>query len=275
VDSPPITPTSPAPGAADARCGVLRSLRHAFACLLGGAALLAAAGGGCRRAPVVGADCDPSSNEATCGDARTLLRCDAAPGKAGGVVRAYPCRGPKGCANAECDASLAEERDACRTPAGSEPSVACDASRTSKLRCIEGKFVHLEHCRGPAGCDPATRRCDSSLGVVGDACTSEGHATCSADGKRVLYCRDGKEAKGEWCRGPGGCEMRDAGGGYTCDQSAGVVGEGCTTTGDSCSVDGARVIWCERGRFSLRKECGTKKCVSEPTTGDISRAECR
>jgi hypothetical protein len=258
----------------DRRVGALAARRRGAIGYLLGSAVLVAVSGGCRRTPVAGGDCDPSSDEPACGDARTLLRCETAASKASGAYRAYPCRGAKGCSNAGCDASLAEEGDACRTPEGSEPLVACGAARTSKLRCIEGRFVHLEHCRGPEGCDPASKRCDSSIGAVGDVCKSEGEATCSADGKRVLYCRDGKEAKGEWCRGPGGCEMRDAGGGYSCDQRAGVLGDGCTSIGDSCTVDGSKVIWCERGRFVVRKDCGAKKCVSKPTTGDILRAEC-
>jgi len=230
----------------------------------------------CRRAPAPGGDCDPTpSPPSICADRSTALRCESSPGRAGSY-RPYPCRGSKGCWSGGCDTSLAEHGDACRADeGGGQPLEACAVDRASKLRCVDGRFVEVDRCRGEAGCDPATLRCDSSVGAVGDSCRSEGQALCSTDGKRVLRGRDGKESKGEWCRGPRGCETLPDAGGFSCDQRIGAAAEGCSSIGDSCSATGAAVLRCERGRFVVREECGAKKCVSLETTGDILRAECR
>ena len=237
---------------------------------------LAASVAGCKRAPAAGGECESASASTTvCADHATQLRCEPSAGGPAAKYRAYRCRGPKGCSDRGCDTSIAEEGDECHVEDASPgANEACTADRTAKLECLGGKFVHEEHCRGPAGCDVATKRCDTSVTALGDACRPEGDATCSADGKRVLRCRDGKQAKGEWCHGPGGCQLHEDAGIFSCDQRIGAVGEGCTSIGDSCTLDGSQVIACERGRFVLRTECGKKRCVPRETTGDILRARC-
>jgi hypothetical protein len=118
------------------------------------------------------------------------------------------CRGPKGChegtTGIQCDNSTAEAGDPCRSAGG----VACSADHVSLLKCVADKMTVAVTCKGKSGCtvENATVRCDQSIAAVGDPC-DEGPA-CSADGKQMLACKDGKRVVERTCAKA--CEVRVA-----------------------------------------------------------------
>lgn len=164
---------------------------------------------GCRLQPE-GTACDVSGNKAgdrcsrdeegaaVCADAETLLVC-----RGGATVRS-PCRGKGGCVvehgRAACDASIAEEGDACG--AGSKGS--CSVSGKEVLLCVGAAMKKTYDCRGERGCTVASGKidCDQSVARLGDACDprSEGSFSCSEDRKNIVKCAGGRYVADEKCK---------------------------------------------------------------------------
>ena len=166
--------------------------------------------GGCRLT-AKGTSCDFSGNKpgdpcstddegaATCANKDGMLACH------GGRYAIVPCRGARGCANAEsralCDTSIAEPGDACRE----ENLKACTADGTQVLICKQHTMQRFYQCRGAGGCVSTGGKlsCDTSVAKLGDACDKklEGQAfSCSPDGREILACKGGAFALDETCK---------------------------------------------------------------------------
>ena len=180
--------------------------------------------GGCRLT-AKGTSCDFSGNKpgdpcstddegaATCANKDGMLACH------GGRYAIVPCRGARGCVNAEsralCDTSIAEPGDACRE----ENLKACTADGTQVLICKQHTMQRFYFCRGPAGCASGGGKlsCDNSIAKQGDACDKklEGQAfACSADASEILICRGGAFVHEESCKAGKRCSSE--GGGTQC-----------------------------------------------------------
>ncbi len=84
------------------------------------------------------------------------------------------------------------------------------------------------------------------------ASDNEGKTRCSADGKRVLACRDGKVVVEQWCRGPKGCAP--SGDFTSCDETIARAGDPCTDTfgvSGPKTEDGTAVLSCVSGTWQL------------------------
>ena len=136
---------------------------------------------------------------ATCPNKDGMLTCH------GGVYGLLPCRGSKGCVNADgralCDTSLAEQGDACHD----ENLKACSVDGAQVLICKAHTMQRFYLCRGPSGCASAAGKlsCDTSIAKVGDACDKklEGQAfSCTADAGAILVCKGGAFAIDETCK---------------------------------------------------------------------------
>ncbi len=134
----------------------------------------------------------------------------------GGVYGLLPCRGSKGCVNADgralCDTSLAEQGDACHD----ESSKACSADGAQVLICKEHTMQRFYLCRGPNGCALAAGKlsCDTSVAKVGDACDKklEGQAfSCSPDASAILVCKGGAFTLDETCKTGQKCSSLEGG----------------------------------------------------------------
>lgn len=176
-----------------------------------------------------------------------------------GKYQVMACRGPKGCRPSptgwSCDSSAAEEGDRC---SGEGSACAVDGKRM--LSCQGGRYAMKWNCRGPAGCKDSgdgQLHCDFSIAEVGDACDSEGGA-CTADGKQLLRCEEGKFAAQSLCRGPKGC--KDEGTTLSCDSSLAEVGDPCDPDDGACAVDGKAFLECKEGKYAATQRCA---CVVE------------
>jgi hypothetical protein len=136
---------------------------------------------------------------AVCSSKDAMLACH------GGSYALLPCRGSKGCVNAErralCDTSLAEQGDPCRD----ENSKACSVDGVQVLICKEHSMQRFYLCRGPNGCASSAGKlsCDTSVSKVGDACDKklEGQAfSCSPDQSAILVCKGGAFVLDETCK---------------------------------------------------------------------------
>lgn len=181
-------------------------------------------------------------------DGKHLVRCN------GGKYTFTLCRGPGGCntkdGDSTCDQSRAEVGDACGTTTGS----ACSLDGKQMVRCDGGKFVATEVCRGELGCHGADGKvqCDKSRAEIGDACTDGG--ACSADGKQVLTCKDGKMALRYACRGAVGCQLE--GGNVKCaEPGLGEVGDPCDGEGATCTPAFDAMLDCKAGKLTLGTKC--------------------
>lgn len=155
---------------------------------------------GCHHEPGPGDECKPT--DIRCVDPRTELACQK------GVFVAVPCKGPAGCREdgkrLSCDVTGNAEGDACSTD--EEGTATCIGSER-RITCRGGKLT-IDFCRGDSGCrsEAGTVRCDQSRGEPGDPCNGQTHA-CTADGKAVLGCHDGKLAQVATCPGESGCSV--------------------------------------------------------------------
>jgi hypothetical protein len=133
----------------------------------------------------------------------------------GGRYTLLPCRGSRGCENAEgralCDTSIAEPGDACQ----SENLKACSGDGSQVLICKQHTMQRFYMCRGEGGCTSSTGKlnCDTSLAKLGDACDKklEGLAfSCTPDARAILVCKGGAFALEETCRPGESCRVNGA-----------------------------------------------------------------
>lgn len=121
------------------------------------------------------------------------------------------CMGAKACNSAmfavDCDGPTAKANEDCES--GEKPDYACAADGKSQLVCAPGatKWAVNSACLGAEGCTSSILgvKCDRTIRNAGDACTKDGDAACSTDGKTVLECKNGKMEKSKEC--PKKCEV--------------------------------------------------------------------
>lgn len=216
-----------------------------LAAALGGALLLCA---GCR--PGVGSSCE--KGEARCLDAARALACE------GGQFIEVPCRGPKGCAAGKnsiaCDIQGSRAGDRCSRD---EEGTAVCADGENIMACRGGRFV-TSPCRGPKGCALWGDRaiCDTSVGLLAEACREEGKKACAADGSAVLSCKDRALAQLYACRGPKGCALKE--GKLDCDMSVAAERDACDPRQEghvACSLDRTATVVCKGGHFASDEHC--------------------
>ena len=146
---------------------------------------------------------DPCSADdegaATCSSKDGMLACH------GGLYGIVPCRGTRGCINADgrasCDTSVAQPNDACRD----ETLKACASDNTQVLICKDHVMVSYYPCRGLGGCASTGGKlsCDTSIAKLGDPCDKklEGQAfSCTPDGASILVCKGGAFTLDETCK---------------------------------------------------------------------------
>ena len=158
-----------------------------------------------------GTSCDFSGNQAgdpcstddegaaTCHSKDGMLACH------GGLYGLVPCRGTRGCTNADgraaCDTSVAQLNDACRD----ETLKACASDASQVLICKDHAMVSFYPCRGLNGCTSLGGKlsCDTSIAKLGDPCDKklEGQAfSCSPDGASIPLCKGGAFTLDETCK---------------------------------------------------------------------------
>lgn len=186
-------------------------------------------------------------------DSQTMVVCR------NGAYKLMPCRGATHCQqrgpqNAVCDVSVAVPGDECE---GEE--AACSTDGQSMLSCQNGRMAQASPCRGANHCQVQGTRisCDTSVGAVGDTCSADYGAACSADGLSMLHCVDGHVAVMNPCRGPDGCKVN--GRMVSCDESLAAVGDACEGSNAACRVDGLALLECSGGTFTQTRECAS--CV--------------
>ena len=130
----------------------------------------------------------------------------------GGHYALVPCRGSRGCVNAEgralCDTSLAEPGDVCHD----ENLKACSGDGSQVLICKQGTMQRFYLCRGAAGCASGAGKlsCDTSIAKLGDACDKklEGQAfSCTPDAGEILVCKGGAFALDQTCKAGQKCQI--------------------------------------------------------------------
>ena len=171
-----------------------------------------------------GVSCDISSNRAgdPCSSADEGAASCVGPQRMvvcrDGKYRFVDCRGAQGCANeagrALCDTSVAEDGDQC----SKEASKACSKDGTRVLSCQAGAMRRLYFCRGEEGCAASAGKvnCDMSVAAKDDDCDAkmQDKNACSADGKSILVCKQGRFVIDEPCKAGTGCSTE--GGGISC-----------------------------------------------------------
>lgn len=153
---------------------------------------------------------DPCSTDdegvATCIGKDAMIACH------GGAYAHVPCRGARGCVNAEgralCDTSLAEPGDVCHD----ENLKACSSDGAQVLICKQGTMQRFYACRGEGGCAATGGKlsCDTSVAKQGDACDKklEGQAfSCTPDKTAILVCKGGAFSLVETCKSGQKCAV--------------------------------------------------------------------
>lgn len=232
-----------------------KRLRHARG-LFGGLlfSLLAFVACGAPQPRIAGALC--VDGEALCAGPNGSLVCS------GGKFVAITCGGKNGCSvdqvhqMVRCDESVASAGMACLRGPWTTSSFACSADAKSFLSCNTDHFEVVGACRGPKGCfrEAESLRCDTSMALVGDACSQTGLA-CSLDGKAALDCVSNKMAIKAKCDGPKGCTMTDSM--IRCDGRIGAVGDACLG-GLACDAEHKNTLKCESGKLALYQPCRGK-----------------
>ncbi len=158
-----------------------------------------------------GTSCDFSGNRAgeTCSTddegAATCIGKDGMLACHGGKYTLVPCRGARGCLNAEgralCDTSVAEPRDACND----ENLKACSGDGSEVLICKQHSMQRFYLCRGDKGCVSGGGKlnCDTSVAKLGDACDKKLEAqafSCTPDGASILVCKGGAFVLDQACK---------------------------------------------------------------------------
>jgi hypothetical protein len=144
--------------------------------------------------------CRKAGNLACSLDGGRVLTCSGRKFEDGG-----PCGGPERCkasaTQVSCDQSVASEGEPCHGGG------ACSVDHASMLGCEGGKRVRAAACRGPAGCALVGPKvhCDTSVAAEADPCEGTG-ASCSADGRTLLACSNGKFKVERAC--PHRCEVK-------------------------------------------------------------------
>ena len=165
-----------------------------------------------------GTSCDFSGNKpgdlcstddegaATCSNKDAMLACHA------GLYARMPCRGSRGCTNAEgralCDSSSAEPGDACHD----ENLKACSVDNSQVLICKQSTMQRFYLCRGENGCSSSAGKlsCDTSVAKLGDACDKKLEAqafSCTPDGSAILVCKGGAFVLDETCKAGQKCTL--------------------------------------------------------------------
>jgi len=158
-----------------------------------------------------GTSCDFSGNKAgdacsiddegaaTCTNTAQMLACH------GGKFALVPCRGARGCLNADgravCDTSVAEPSDACND----ENLKACSVDGSQVLICRQHSMQRFYLCRGQNGCrsNAGKLSCDTSVAQLGDACDKklEGQAfACAPEATSILVCKGGAFVLDQTCK---------------------------------------------------------------------------
>jgi hypothetical protein len=203
-------------------------------------------------------------------DRKTRAMC-----KAGKYV-VETCRGEDGCTTesvgmARCDRGDPEPGEACTSDARLQ---FCSSDKKSFVTCKDGKYVVRQKCPGPNGCRTMSAgvvACDPfGAFAAGDDCFFI-QSVCTADGKSLLACKDGKLAADQDCPGPERCR-----GGF-CDTGVAVAGEICTVGGKACSLDKKTLLECKAPKGSPDGIVGAtwsvaKKCKSDcvPKDGQLA-----
>lgn len=185
----------------------------------------------------------------------------------GGLWRAFPCSGTKGCTaspTVSCDISGNSDGDACAA-ADDKSQVCGDAQRVT---CNAGK-IQVTACKGKNGCKESGGKatCDTTISEVGTDCPKDREKAyaCSLDEKTRLRCQNGRWTTEGSCRGKKGCFVGKDGGVY-CDASLAYVGDTCWHDGDStCSPNGKTELRCKNGKWAYQRTCySSKGCRTEP-----------
>jgi hypothetical protein len=184
-----------------------------------------------------------------------------------------PCGGPAGCAkngaNVSCDNSTAKEGDVCNEP----DDAACSVEKNSALQCKSGKFVFVEACKGPNGCQYKNDKiyCDNDISDLGDPCIAEGDLACSADLKSLLQCEGGSFKAVNACRGPRACAVHEhpeqGKVSFDCDDSVAEVNDPCDQNGEeACTADKRMLLQCRNNHVAFEKNChGPGGCSRDAT----------
>lgn len=132
-------------------------------------------------------------------DKKAALLC-----KDGKWTRFEECLGEKGCEtramSIDCSGPVAKPGDLCDP--GDRPDYACSADGKARVVCDKESTWRLDRaCLGEKGCSSSVLgvQCDASVVPPGEACTTEGNAACSTDGKTVLECKAGKYVTSRKC----------------------------------------------------------------------------
>jgi hypothetical protein len=171
----------------------------------------------------------------------------------GGQWRSFPCDGPDACSTSggttTCDISGNKADDKCA--AADSGKSACAAGGKELVSCVDGR-IQRQACRGPKGCaeDGDKTACDMTINSAGEACTTEGSASCSLDQKEQLNCKNGTWISTAPCRGPRGCYLAEEK--IWCDQSLAKKGEVCLHDGaGTCTMDSRAELICKNGRWTM------------------------
>lgn len=201
--------------------------------------------------------------ESTCQDKGNALVCR------GGKFAKVPCGGPLGCSrfedHANCDDSIAVAGAPCM---GLDDEYACSPDKKQALVCKAGRFERHLECRGNGGCTQLGTQisCDTSVAEKGDPCKTQEAVSCTADGKEMVICRDGRFVLHRYCRGPKHCVLdHDT---PMCDETLSQEGDPCSHQGRVvCSVDGQLELICQGSTFMKSRECRRKGCSVKNAPG--------
>ncbi len=191
----------------------------------------------------------------------------------GGKYVVEACKGEDGCTTeqvgmAKCDKGNPDPGETCTA----DPRLQfCAAGKKAAMTCKDGKYVVVQNCPGTQGCREQTGgavACDpGGAFAAGDPCFFIS-AACTADGKSLLTCKDGKFAVDSDCPGEGKCS------GVACDKGFALEKDVCTEGGrKACSQDKKSMLECktpaktdEDSTWKSIKKCA-KGC--EPKDGKI------
>jgi len=177
------------------------------------------------------------------------------------------CKGEDGCTTesigmARCDRGDPAPGESCTSDARLQ---FCASDKKSFVTCKDGKFVVRQKCPGPNGCRTMSAgvvSCDpSGPFVAGDDCFFL-QDVCTADGKSLLTCKDGKFAFGTDCPGPNRCSQY-----RICDTGMAAENETCVIGTQACNLDKKSLLECKKPKnpdepavYTVGKKCKTA-CV--------------
>lgn len=84
----------------------------------------------------------------------------------------------------------------------------CSPDGLHEVKCVNGSWQSFRACRGPKHCriDGNLARCDYGPLMPGDVCAPPLAATCTADGKGVMGCANGRLGVIQTCVGGQTCK---------------------------------------------------------------------